>query len=188
MKTTFALLLTVLLLATHLFAGDEIIKQRAKELVNQNNVRQGVAPPTQAPAPQAPNPANTRQQQALAKLRADIATIKPNYPASATQKQQLATDLIAVAGGTAKPSMVSAAQWAEDVSAACTEMTLSDANRARLVQEIDAVLNPGKYPQAKMDAIFSDVQAIFQADGNPRKAAVKISDDTRKLAAEAKGS
>jgi hypothetical protein len=187
MKTTFAFLLTATLLAGRLFAGDEIIKQRAKELVNQNNVRQGVAPPTSAPTPQAANPANTQQQQALAKLRADIAAIKPNYPATAQQKQQLATDLIAVASGPAKPSPASATKWAEDVSAVCVETTLPDASRGRFVMEIDAVLNPSKYPQARMEAIFADVQAIFQADGTLRKNAVKVSDDVKVLAGEAKG-
>ncbi len=187
MKMTFALLLSTMFVAGPLFAQDQIIKQRAKELVNQNNVRQGVAPPTQAPAPQAANPANSRHQQALAKLRADLAAIKPNAAATAQQKQQLATDLLAIAEGPAKPTFASATKWAEDVSAACGEMTLPDASRARFVQELEAVLNPGKYPQARMEAIFTDVQAIFQADGTARRNAVKIADDVKVLAAEAKG-
>lgn len=186
MKRIFALLLTGTLLAGQLLAQDQIAIQRAKELVRQNNVRQGIAAPTQPPPPQAPSAAATAQQQALAKLRGDLAAIQPNHPATAQQKQQLATDLIAVAGG-AKPSMTSASKWAEDVSAACTELTLPADRRARFVQEIDAVLNPGKYPQAHMDAIFADMQAIFQADGTTRRNAVKISDDAKTLAAEAKG-
>jgi len=46
------------------------------------------------------------------------------------------------------------------------------------------VLNPAKYPQAKMDGIFTDIQAIFQANGNSRKTSAMISDDVKALAAE----
>jgi hypothetical protein len=189
MKTTCALLLATFL-PVCLFASDDLAKQRAKELVNQNNVRQGIAAPTQAPkpvaTPQVVNPAAARQQQAVAKLRADIAAIKTGSAVTAQQKQQLANDLIAVADGPNKPSAASATKWAEDVSAACSEMALSDTSRGRFVQEIDAVLNPSKYPSAKMDAIFTDVQAIFQADGTKRKNAVQISEDVKALASDCK--
>lgn len=188
MKTTLALLLVAALLPARLFASDDLAKQKAKELVNQNNVRQGIAAPTppRAATPQAVNPANTRQQQLLTKLRTDIAAIKTGSVVTAQQKQQLAKDLIAVADGANKPSAATANQWAEDVSAVCSEGALSDSSRARFVQEIDAVLNPSKYPGAKMDAIFADVQAIFQADGATRHKAVKISDDVKALAADCK--
>ena len=82
-------------------AGSEaIIKQRAKDLSNQNNVRQGVAPPTQPP-PTAPKPATTAPstltpQQALAKLQTDLAAIKVNSTVTSAQKQQLARDFTLV--------------------------------------------------------------------------------------------
>lgn len=191
MKTTSALILTAALLTGGLYAGpNELIKQRAKELSNQNNVRQGVAPPV-PPAKPTSAPVTTTapslQQQALARLKADLAAIKANAQVTPAQKAQLARDLIAAAGGPAKPSQASAAKFAEDVSAALAEKPLSDTSRARFVQELDAVLNPAKYPGAKMDAIFTDIQAIFQANGLARKNAVTISDGIKTIAAEAKG-
>src|SRR5438874_13343192 len=100
-------LLTTLLVITGFAQSSEvIIKQRAKELSNQNNVRQGVAPPTQ---PQTPPPSATAtaaaqpQNPALARLRADLAAIQAGSTPTPEQKQKLTTDIIAVAQST-KPS------------------------------------------------------------------------------------
>ncbi len=187
MKKTLGLIAASMLLAGNLFAGSqEIIKQRAKDVVNENNIRQGAPSPVQPAATPgaATAPVNPQQQQALARLKADLAAIKPNATVTNAQKQRLAADLIAVAGGAAKPSLAAATTLAEDLSAALLENALPDASRARLVQELDAVLNPAKYPQVKMDGIFSDIQAIFLAGGTARKNAVKISDDVKAIAAE----
>ena len=55
-----------------------------------------------------------------------------------------------------------------------------------VVQELDAVLNPIKYPGAKLDGILADVQAIFQENGLQREKAVAISNHVKALAAEAR--
>ena len=47
--------------------------------------------------------------------------------------------------------------------------------------EIDAVLNPSKYPKAKMQAIYDDIQAIFQVSGADRKTAVAIMESVKAL-------
>ncbi len=161
--------------------SSSIIKQRAKELVNENNVRQGVAPPTQAPS--APNSAPTPPPQSpnLARLQADLAGLKADVPATAEQKQKLAQDLLAAAETGTKPSAEAANAMAEALASAFTQKPLSADNRKRLVTEIDAVLNPSKYPQAKMDGIFADVQAIFQANGLSRSDSVKVSNALKTL-------
>ncbi len=189
MKTI--LTLTGLLLAGVALAGpQEIIKQRAKELSNQNNVRQGVAPPTQAATPVAQNPgaAAPVASPALTRLQADLAAIKAGTPVTAAQTQRLTQDLLAVAQG-GKPT-TTAPKLAEDLANAFAERPLSAASRARLVQELDAVLNPAKYPTAKMDGIFADVQAIFQErEDNPmasqsRQKAQAIADNVKAMARE----
>jgi hypothetical protein len=187
MKITFAFPLAVAFLAGNLFASDDLAKQRAKELVNQNNVRQGIAAPVPPPPPPSTAaPAAPTQSPALARLKADLAAIKTGDAVTPQQKQRLATDLTAVAAGAAKPSAATASQWAEDVSAGFVQKSLSSASLTRFVQEIDAVLNPAKYPLAKMDAIFTDVQAIFQDNGLLRGKAAKIADDMRALGGEVK--
>ncbi len=188
MKGLAAVLCVILTAGSAFSQSDIIIRERAKELRNQNNVRQGVAPPVSAQpaapamAPAAPAP----QSPTLTKLKADIAAISANSQVSAEQKQKLAQDLLAVAQG-GKPAPATAAKLAENIAAAQSEKPLSPASLARFVQELDAILNPAKYPQAKPDGIFADVQAIFQENGMKRARAVDISNNVKSLAAEVKG-
>jgi deoxyribose-phosphate aldolase len=56
---------------------------------------------------------------------------------------------------------------------------LSPASRSRLATELDSVLNPSKYPQAKIQAIYDDIQAVFQENGADRRQAVAIVDDIK---------
>jgi len=180
MKTPLITITTGILFGVRAFAGPEtIIKERAKELSNQNNVRQGVAPPTQpALAPNAPAPPTVTP--ALARFQTELSTLSIGTPATPDQKQKLTQDLLLAPQG-AKPSRASLAKLTEDLSAAFAEKPLSPASRARFVQELDAVLNPGRYPQARLDGIFKDVQAIFQDNGLSRNKAVAIAEDVKAI-------
>ena len=178
MKAFLAGLTVILLIASNgLAQSDVIIKKRAKELNNQNNVRQGVAPPTQPQPARPPTTAPVPQPQssALSKLQASLAGITPGSTATTEQKQKLANDISAVAQ-TAKPSQAAATKLAEELWRGIAVKALSPASRSRLVQELDAVLNPAKYPQIKLPAVYDDIQAIFQENGLDRKRAVAISD------------
>ncbi len=160
-----------------------IIRERAKELSNQNNVRQGVASPTQ-PALSTPTaPAGPTLSPALLRFNTEIAAIRADAQVTPDQQQKLAQDLIVSAQG-AKPSLVSTSKLAAHLSAAFSEKPLSATSRARFVQELDAVLNPAKYPQAKLDGIIRDVQAIFQENGLARMKAMAIADDVKAIATE----
>ncbi|MEI6786686.1 MAG: hypothetical protein WCQ21_37900 [Verrucomicrobiota bacterium] len=188
MKIVLALLGAALLLSGNGFAqSDVIIKKRALELRNQNNVRQGVAPPSQ-PARPATTPATTTSptpvQQSIAKLRADLVALKPNSPVTADQKQQIAKDLVAVAQSASKPSQTTAADLAGSLSTAFAEKPLTDKDCSRLLSDLAAVLNPARIQAAQMQAIYADIQAIFQANGLARKDAVKIVDQVKAIAAE----
>jgi hypothetical protein len=190
MKRAFALIGAAVLLAGSLFADPIIVKQRALELRNQNNVRQGVTPPSQPaqPAQPAPTPGTSASptpiQQSTAKLRADLTAIKANSPATAEQKQQIARDLMAAAQGANKPSQSTAAALANSLAAALAEKPLTDKDCSRLVSDLAAVLNPAKIQAAQMQAIYADIQAIFQANGMARKDAVKIVDQVKAVEAE----
>ena len=121
MKTTLALLGPALLLAATAFAGpDVIIKQHAKDIRDQNNVRQGVAPPVATVQPARPSAttaaAPTPVQQSLVRLRADLVAIKPNAPVTPEQKQQVARDLQATAQGAKKLSYGTAAVVADGLA------------------------------------------------------------------------
>jgi hypothetical protein len=188
MRMAFALIGALTLLPAVTFAGAEvIIKQRAKEIRDQNNVRQGVPPPSAPAQPARPSSSTTSPtpvQQSLAKVRADLAAIKPNSQVTAEQKQQLANDLLATAQGVNKPSSATVAKLADELCTAFAQKPLSDAHRNRLLTDLAAVLNPANIQQMQMQAIFADVQAIFQANGMDRKDAVKIADSVKAVAAE----
>src|SRR5436190_8115245 len=183
MKTSLAIFVAVVCSLACVLAGPEsIIKERAKELRDQNNVRQGVAPPTQAPVTST-MPAPPALTASLVRFQTELGTLNMGTPATAEQKQKMVQEL-ALAPQGPKPSRTALAKLTDDLSAAFAEKPLNPTSRARLVQELDAVLNPGKYPQAKREGIFADVQAIFQENGLSRNKAVTIADDVKAISAE----
>jgi hypothetical protein len=187
MKIALATAVANVLVIGSVIAGPEtIVRERAKELSNQNNVRQGVTPPTQAPQPTpTTTPATPAQSappksQAVLQFEADLGAIKANDPITPAIKQKLAADILAIAEG-AKPAAPAAAKLAEDLATAASAKPLDPKYRSRLAMELDAILNPAKYPKSNPTGIFSDIQATFQANGSDRKQAVAISEDVKGL-------
>ncbi len=164
-----------------------IIRERAKDLRNQNNANQGVPTPAQPqpgqPAVTPPAPAGPTLSPALVRFNTQLTAIRAEAPASADQQQKLAQELLQAPQG-GKPSLATASKLATDIAAAFAEKPLPAPSRARLVQELDAVLNPAKYPQAKVDGILKDIQAMFQDNGLARMKAFAIAEDVRRIAEE----
>ena len=194
MKTSLALLGAVTLLVGNAWAGPEvIIKQRAKELSEQNNARQGVTPAATPQPASTPGAAVPTISPSLLKLQTDLAAIKAGSAPTAEQKQKLAQDILGGAQG-AKPSLAAATKLAEDLAAAAADKPLSASNRPLLARDLDALFNPGKYPQAKPDGIIANVQALFQVGyqvgddpsqgGVSRKQAVAIVNDVKAIMSE----
>ena len=186
MKTRLATITVLGFAIGPLLAGPEtIIYQRAKELNNQNNVRQGVATPAQPAQPAKPATATpVAQVPGLTRLHSDLAAIKLNVPATPTQNQFIMQDLMALPTGAAKPNPASATKLANDLSAALGVKTLPANDRTRLIQNINAMLNPAGLPATQRQAIVDDIQAIFQANGVPRNNAVNIANQVKALSAE----
>ena len=190
MKPAFVLLGAATLLVASAFGqADVIIKKRAEEIRDQNNVQQGVTPPSQ-PAQSATRPATSASptpiQQSVARLRTDLTAIQAAAKVTAEQKQQITRDLIALAHGANKPSLPAAASLADGLSTAFSEKPPADKDIGRLLSNFAAVLNPAKIQPAQMQAIYADIQAIFQSNGMPRKDAVKIVDQVKAVGAETK--
>jgi hypothetical protein len=190
MRTAFVLIGTAIFLAASAFADPIIVKQRALELRDQNNVRQGIAPATQPgqggqpAAPVTSSPPSQLLQQSLAKVKADLTAIQANSPVTTTQKQQLTKDLLACAQGAGKPSQATVSALADSLTAAFSQKPLSDASRNRLVSRLAAVMNPANIQPSQLQAIYADVQAIFQDNGTVRRDAVKIADQVKAIGAE----
>jgi hypothetical protein len=186
MKTSTILLFLSLLAITQGFAGsDVIIRERAKQLRDQNNARQGVPPATQPtqPAPATPAPPPPTLTPALARFQADLGTIKPGSPATAELKQKLAGNLSAAALG-ARPSPQTVTNLVAEVSGALAEKPLAPELRARFTTELDAVLNPAKYPQAKLEGILRDIQTMFQGGSSASTRATMVVAAVKTLASE----
>ena len=187
MKLALVTVAANVLLAGSVLAGPEtIVRERAKELSNQNNVRQGVAPPTQAPQPAPASTPGTAaptappKSQAVLRFEMDLGSIKANDPVTAIIKQKLADDILAIAEST-KPAPTAAAKLADDLATAASAKPLDPKYRSRLGMELDAILNPIKYPKSNPTGIFNDIQATFQANGSDRKHAVAVSEDVKGL-------
>ena len=192
MKKSFLVALIALLGGSMMArqGSDIIIKQHAKDLSNKNNARQGIgapaAPAAPAPGIAAPKPAAattaTPAQAAAARLQADLAVLKAGTPATADQKQKITRDLAASATGSAKPSAPAVSKLANDLAASAAAVPAPE--RSRLVQDLTAVLNASNFQGKQIEAIVTDVQAIFQANGVARSAAVAVADDAKAIAAE----
>ncbi len=189
MKTVFALSGVALLLAANSAVAQDVqIKQRAKEIRDQNNVRQGVAPAMPGSPPSAASSATAAPNlsPSMVQFQAGLASIKADTQLDTAQRKQLSQELLAAAQG-AKPSVDSVNKLVADLAAAFAEKPLSASSRGRLTVELDAVLNPAKYPQARPDGIFRDIQAIFQENGLARSKAVAIAEDVKAISAEVQG-
>lgn len=189
MKTR--IILAIALAATSVLAGPEhLIKQKAKDVRDQSNARQGVPPrpATTPPAPAIQRPTgvqivSTPAQQSLARFQADLAAIKQGSSLDAPAKQKIISDLLGAAQST-RPGPGTADRFITSIHKAFAAKPLPATARAKLVMNIDAVLNPLKYPQAKMDAIFDDIRSIFQNNGADVVLAADIAATARLMAAE----
>jgi hypothetical protein len=182
MKTVSAVIgLASLLVLSSAVGQDVQVKQRAKEVRDQNNVRQGVTPATQ-PSPGA-GTTTPSLSPSLVQFQTGLASINAGTQVDAGQTKQLSQQVLAAAQG-GKPSAASVNKLVAKLTAAFAEKPLPASSRSRLVVELDAVLNPAKYPQAKLDGIFPDIQAIFQENGLSRTKAAAIVEDVKAVAAE----
>ena len=141
MKTILALTLLGALFTEQGFgqcAQADMVKRRAKETVNQNNVRQGVPPPQAPPRPAPPvQPGATApvvtQAHSIAKLTSDLAGFKTSTTATAEQKQQFTIDLAQSARGR-KPSLGTVKTFVDSLTTALTGATLTPEHQGRLAQ------------------------------------------------------
>jgi hypothetical protein len=196
MKTLLVSVAVLGLWASHALgqgAQADQIKRRAKELVNQNNVRQGVppsgqpqAPPSTAARPGTATPPTTPQQN-VAKIQADIAGLKPGSPATPEQKQQFIKD-IALACRGMKPSLPTVTAFVNELIAALADKSLESAHQARLAQNIEAVLNSSGMPTTTFDAVIADVQAILQVGDTKRKVAISVANSLKAVGQEVRRS
>ena len=189
MKTILTIALLGVLLTEQSFGQGAQAIRRAKETVNQNNVRQGVPPPAQiAPRPAPPaqpgaTPPAVTQAAIVAKLTTDIAGFKANAVATVEQKQQFTIDLAQSARGR-KPSLGTVKQFVESLSAALATATLTPEHQARLAQDIEGVFNAKSFSSLQFDKTIEDTQAILEVGTVKRTTAISVAADLKAVGAE----
>jgi hypothetical protein len=194
----FLYLLILGLVTGELSAQAHIIKQRARELNEQNNARQGITPATPAtparpatgPAQPAPPPQpmvaspEVLRQYDITNLKADLAGMEPGTDLKPEQSGQLTQHLKISARGAAKPSDKTIAQLSSNLAAALSKARLTDANHAQIAGDLVSVLNCGGVPAAETQQRITSVQATLQRGGVERKLAVAVANDLKAAAGE----
>ena len=192
MKTILTLTLLGALLTEQSFgqgAQADMVKRRAKETVNQNNVRQGVPPPAQTPPRPAPpaQPGATApvvtQAQSIAKLTSDLAGFKTGTTATAEQKQQFTIDLAQSARGR-KPSLGTVKTFVDSLTTALTGATLTPEHQGRLAQDIEGVFNAKSLSSLQFDKTIEDAQAILEVGTVKRTTAISVAAELKAVGAE----
>ncbi|MBI3875769.1 MAG: hypothetical protein HY300_07385, partial [Verrucomicrobia bacterium] len=115
----------------------------------------------------------------LAKLVADLATIKTRAQVSAELKQQLQRDLTACARGAARPAAESLTKLADDISAGFAGKKVSPQEQNQLAKDIVAALNPGD-----AQAAISEAKDLLIGVGLAEAEAGAIAADLRGIAGE----
>lgn len=191
MKTIFSAALLVAAITPSLFgqgAQADIVKRRAKELRDQNNVRQSVPSPAQTqpvPPPAVGSaPANAiTQAQSLAALKNDLTGFKIGTAVTDAQKQQFTINLAKAARGN-KPSLGTVKKFVDSLTGALGGASLTDEQRARLAGDVDAVLNSRGLSTTAFDKTIEDTQAILQVGSVQRATAASVAADLKAIGAE----
>ena len=188
MKTFFTMLALTAAVA-QLHAGDPMvtIKQKAKDIANNNNAKQG-APPSypsgQPPAGGAPvmptAPQLTPEQKALIKLVAALdgsrATVVTNYA------DKLWDDLRGVAHGANKPTSAMFTKLSNSLAAALAGKP-AGSQRLRLAKNFETLLN-NPAANISVDDVAADCVAILKKSGAEEKLAEAVSADLKAAVAE----
>lgn len=187
MKTILLFSLAIVLTALSAWAQGAqgvIVKQRAKEVVNQNNVRQGVPTPAQPTRPAAAAATPNPKQQNIALLQSDVAALQAKADVAAAVKQRFAKNLLAATQGSSKPTGATVTTLVDNLARVLPASPLEVAERARLAQNLNALFDSSSLPAARVEAILADVQATLQVSGVRRQDALSVVADLRSVVAE----
>ena len=194
MKLASLILTGVFALAGAAFAGPEvIIKQKAKNVRDQNNANQGVTPSqpssssfgqSSAPTPVPAQPAAPLPPQAITTLQGDLAEFKSKADVTPELTQRFAKDLAAVAKADRKPSAESLEKLAQNLGLAVAGKSLTPSQRSRLAQNLITVMNASRTPQEQVDNAIADVYAVLQAAKVGREETAAAGNSLKAIASE----
>lgn len=191
-----SLMLALTMTAGH--AGSEhLVKQRAKDLRDQNNERQGVAPNSRAtpspsqpvapaqptPTPYAAAPAAPQLSPQAARIVKSLETVSKSKNPSDEAKQQLTDDIAAAVRGAAKPSPSKIEKLGRDFAKAVAGTELSATQSSKLAGQIERALNESLSAK-DMEALAAEMTETLKAAGAGKIDAAVVSNDIKSVIAE----
>jgi len=161
--------------------------QKARNVADQNNARQGItgqpAPPP-PPAAAQPDPVLAATLQNITNLQADLAMLQTDPG----RKQPLINDLNAAAAGQ-RPSNESVSRLVDDLAPVLSGKTLPPDQLRKIAQALHAFCNSSHLSEAQQRTLLTDTAKNLQAPGStpaddPRLA--KLEADLRAIIAATK--
>lgn len=187
-----ALLVSLSLNASAQQGSQIILKNKAKATRDANNngappaaARPGGAAPGAAPAHTGPvasaTSVTTTVTASIAKIQANIATIKTKPEATTEQKQKFGTDMYAAAAGS-KPSEEAVRKLADSLATAIANTKMASADQNKLARDLYALLNSAT-PPAQTPALIDDAKEILLVSGVAKGATQTVGKDLNAVAA-----
>jgi len=164
------LILAVLVTATAHAGPESLVKQRAKDVRDQNDARQGIPaapPPAQPAGPQASEASRptAAKRSAAAKLKSDLTAWQTQKPVKAEARQEFASDLQSAVRGSKSPSTSSLKKFSESLAEALGGKNLGSADLSKLVENINLALNSASLSEERTGEIAAAVQAVLENAG-----------------------
>lgn len=137
--------------------------QKAHNVAEQNNARQGItgqpSPPPPAPAPK-PDPILAATLSNITNLQADLAMLETDPG----RIQPLINDLNAAASGN-RPSNQSVAKLAQDLASLLSGKALPADQLRKMAQALHAFFNSSHLSEAQQNALLSEMEKNLQGSG-----------------------
>jgi len=191
-KCTALLLVTAISTAC---AGSEyLIKQRAKDVRDQNNERQGVdssAPSgggaqANPPAPlayPAPRPAGPKLSPQASLIGESLEAVAGVGEVTDDSQRQLVESLSAAARATEKPSEAKLRKLGKDLAIALVDAKINASQRSRLATQLERALND-PLTATEMEALAAEVTNMLRDAGAGKVDSTIVSNDLKSIIAE----
>lgn len=192
----FAALLTLLAVPLANAGSEHLVKQRAKDVRDHQNERQGAAPaspsappvrsthPTQpAPVPYSTQPAAPTMSPQAASIGIHLGTIQKADTVTDEQTRELAQSLSVAARSSVKPSASKISRLAGDLSEAVAGTDLSSTKRSRLAAQLESALND-TFSAKDMEALATSIHDTLRDAGAGKIDATVVSNDIKSIIAE----
>ena len=164
-----------------------LIKNKAKDIRDNNNASQGVATPG-APAagavPAGPRGIDPVQQQNIDKLGEDLGLIKPGVSVSAEQKKTLQGDLTILAKSEPKPSLAALSKLTDDLAEALAAKPGAGKSQPQLAKALNVIVNSSKLTPGQVRMFLTNAQNALLDAGVPAAKLQAVIDDLKAITTE----